>query len=559
MTPMIRRATGQETVRRGIYAALLAILTTVLSATPMTALTPSGATTRQVAPGPTGHPPGEEAYHTYAEMVAEIQQVAADHPDIVRLSTIGTTYQGRDIPILRITDHPDEEEGEPEVLFDSLHHAREHLTPEMTLSIVHLLTDGYGSDPRISAIVDSRVVWVIPMLNPDGLAYDLRGDTDRRWRKNRQPNGPGEPKGTDLNRNYGYRWGPPGSSADPGSEVYRGAAAWSAPETRAMRDFILSRQEDGRQRIRALITFHASGEQIFYPYGHTTMDLPPDMTRRDRRVFAALAQRMADTNGYSPEQSSDTGLKSGGLLDWSYGTQRIFGFTFELHPPYDDRSVDRFYPPAEVIERETERNHAAVLLLLEHADCPYRAIGKESAFCGPFFDDLEIERGWSTDPTGTDTATSGEWQRGVPQATYSPGPKQLGAATSGQAALVTGRKARACASCNDVDGGSTTVRSPAIDLPASETATLRLRYSLAHDATAGPEDGFRVAIISAGSRSVVFEDLAAANDRDGRWQALAIDLTTWAGQQVRVQFEAFDMAGPDLLEAAVDDVRVTLP
>lgn len=66
-----------------------------------------------------------------------------------------------------------------------------------------------------------------------------------------------------------------------------------------------------------------------------------------------------------------------------------------------------------------------------------------------------------------------------------------------------------------------------------------------------------MAIISAGSRSVIFEDLAEASDRDGRWQALAIDLTPWAGRQVRVQFEAFDMAGPSLLEAAVDDVRVT--
>jgi hypothetical protein len=540
MPAMIRGTKGRESVRRCVYAASLAILTAVLASAPVT-----------------GHPPGEEAYHTYPEMVAEIQQVAADHPDIVRLSTIGKTYKGRDIHIVRITDRPDEEEGEPEVLLDSLHHAREHLTPEMTLSIIHLLTDGHGIDPRITAIVDSRVIWVIPMLNPDGLAYDLGRDPYRRWRKNRQPNGPGEPKGTDLNRNYGYRWGGPGSSGDPGSEVYRGASPWSAPETRAMRDFVLSRVVDGRQRIRALITFHTNGEQIFYPYAHTTVHVPPDMTRRDRRVFVALAEQMAATNGYSPQQSSDPGLKSGGFVDWSYGTQRIFGFTFELYPSNDDETVDHFYPPAAVIERETERNHEAVLHLLEQADCPYRSIGKEAGFCGPYYDDMEIARGWSTDPEGRDTATSGAWQRGVPQATYSPGPKQLAMAPSGQAVLSTGRKSMGCASCNDVDGGTTTVRSPAIDLPPSGTATLRLRYSLAHDATASPDDGFRVAIISAGSRSVIFEDLAAASDRDGRWQALAIDLTPWAGRQVRVQFEAFDMAGPSLLEAAVDDVRVT--
>ncbi len=536
---------------------VMALLATALGPVPAAALGPSTAGLPRPDMAPV-YPPEDAKYHTYEEMVAEIQQVASDHPEIVRLSNIGETYKGRTIHLLKISDRPDVDEGEPEVLFDALHHAREHLTPEMALSIIHLLTDGYGTDRRITGLVDSRVIWVVPMLNPDGLAYDLNGDPYRGWRKNRQPNGVGEPIGTDLNRNYGYRWGGVGASADPGSLVYRGAAPWSGTETRAMRDFILSRRIDGRQRIRTLITFHTAGELILYPYGYTYADQPSDMTALDSRTLRALAEDMAATNGYVAEQSSDLSPKTGGMLDWSYGRQRILGFTFELYPS-GGSGIDRFYPPDELIAAETARNHEAVLYLLEQADCPYRVIGKEAGYCGPFFDDLEIDRGWLVDPSGTDTATEGGWQRGVPEVTTLSGIKQIASAVSGRAVLVTGRKTRGCASCNDVDEGQTTVRSPSIDLPASQPATLRLRYSLAHSDKATPQDGLRVALIADGVRTVLFHDPAAAVDRDGEWRRLKLDLSAWSGRQVRVQIEAFDMAEPSLLEVAVDDVRVTLP
>lgn len=541
---------------RVAIGAIVALSATVSWGVPVAALAPTTSVTLRPDMEP-AYPPEDADYHTYEEMVAEIERVAADHPDIVRLDTIGTTYKGRPIFVVRITDAPDLDEGEPEVLLDALHHAREHLTPEMALSMIHLLTDGYARDSRIKRIVDSRVIWVVPMLNPDGLAYDLRGDPYRGWRKNRQPNGAGAPVGTDLNRNYGYRWGGIGASADPGSIVYRGAAAWSAPETRAMRDFILSRRVGDTQRIRALITFHTAGELILYPYGYTYADRPADMTARDSRTLRALAGTMAASNGYRAQQSSDLSPKTGGMLDWSYGRQRIFGFTFELFPA-GGSTIDRFYPPDEVIAAETARNHEAVLYLLEQADCPYRAIGREAALCGPFFDDLEVDRGWRVDSAGTDTATAGAWQRGVPSLTNDGGPKQIGA-LSGRGVLVTGRRSLGCATCNDVDGGTTTVRSPAIDLPASDGSTLRLRYTLAHDEASGPEDGFRVALLSGSSRTVLFEELASATDRDGLWRRLSVVLSGWAGLSVRIQLEAIDGGGPSLLEAAVEEVRITSP
>ena len=113
----------------------------------------------------------------------------------------------------KVSDNVADDEDEPEVLFDGLHHAREHLTVEQTLAILRWLSDGYGSNAEITDLVDSREIWIIFMVNPDGGEYDLTGSPYRHWRKNRQPNSGSTAVGTDLNRNYGYRWACCGGSS----------------------------------------------------------------------------------------------------------------------------------------------------------------------------------------------------------------------------------------------------------------------------------------------------------------------------------------------------------
>ena len=92
----------------------------------------------------------------------------------------------------------------------------------------------------------------------------------------------------------------------------------------------------------------------------------------DYRAFVALARRMADTNGYTPAQSSDLYITDGDAVDWLYGARRIFAFTFEMYPPDDPPG---FYPPADVIEAQTRRNDAAVTYLTAVADNPRKVIG----------------------------------------------------------------------------------------------------------------------------------------------------------------------------------------
>ncbi|SFT73857.1 PKD domain-containing protein [Actinopolyspora lacussalsi subsp. righensis] len=323
-------------------------------------------------------PPEDSGYHDYGEIVAELDRIASEHPDLSDRFTVGQTYEGRDIPGIKISDNAEADENEPEVLFTANQHAREHLTPEMALYIADMLTESYGSDSRVTELVDSREVWILPMVNPDGVEYDIDGSRYRSWRKNRQPNEGAV--GTDLNRNWAYQWGCcGGSSGNPSSNTYRGPSPESAPEVSAVADFVRGRVVDGEQQIEAHIDFHTYSELVLWPMGYTYDDTGSDMSRDAHETFVTIGEEMAATNDYTPQQSSDLYITDGSVNDWMWAEQGIFSFTFEMYP---ESSSPGFYPPDEVIDRETERNREAVLSLLDYSDCPYSAIGEEEKYCG---------------------------------------------------------------------------------------------------------------------------------------------------------------------------------
>ena len=506
------------------------------------------------------YPASDRRYHTNAEMIAEIQAAEAARPDIVDVFPIGRSYQGRDIWIAKVSDNVTVDEAEPEVLVDALHHARERLGMEQALYLLRTLTRDDATDPEVRTVVDTRETWIIFSLNPDGHVFDLTGHPYRLWRKNRQPTPGSQYVGTDLNRNYDYRWGCcGGSSGSPRAFDYRGPAPFSAPETRVLRDFVESRVIEGRQQIRVHLTLHTNGEQILWPFGYTKANVPSDMTAEDHRTFVAMARAMAARNGYRAMQSSDLYVTDGDEIDWMYGRHRIFSFTFELYPSETPSTSSDHYSSDEIIARETARNRSALLYLLRTAGCPYGTIGRREANCGPFFDDFEGSTGWTVDPDGTDTATIGRWQRANPEASASDGPLQLDATTSGSRALVTGTKAGGTAAANDLDGGTTTARSGPIALPAAP-GSLSLRYYLAHDATSSADDWLRVWVEGAdGTLTLVFEELGAAERDDAAWVQVRIPMSPWAGEVVRIVVGASDGGTDSLLEAAIDDVRVERP
>ncbi|MFC7642408.1 M4 family metallopeptidase [Streptosporangium lutulentum] len=173
-----------------------------------------------------------------------------------------------------------------------------------------------------------------------------------------------------------------------------------------------------------------------------------------------------------------------------------------------------------------------------------------------FNDTFETGLGWTTNASGTDTATSGVWERGDPAATASGTALQLGTTVSGTNGLVTGRLAGTAAGDYDVDGGLTSIRSPEIALPTG-TLTLNLSWYLAHLNNASSADYFRVRVLSGATSTQVFQQLGAASNRAGAWQTATVNLSSYAGQTIRLLIETADASTASLVEAGVDNVTIT--
>jgi aminopeptidase S len=175
-----------------------------------------------------------------------------------------------------------------------------------------------------------------------------------------------------------------------------------------------------------------------------------------------------------------------------------------------------------------------------------------------FSDDFESAAGaWTTNASGTDTATTGAWQRADPAATSSGVALQLGTTTSGVTDLVTGATAGADAGANDVDGGTTSVRSGLITLPATGTLTLSTQWYLAHLNNASSGDFFRISVVSGTTTTQVFQQLGSAANRAGAWGTATANLTPFAGQSIRILIQTADAGTASLIEAGVDDLRIT--
>jgi len=264
-----------------------------------------------------------DVYHTYASMTSELQALEAAHPDMVRLESIGKTYEGRDIWAVKLSDDVGTNDtAEPDVLIFGAIHAREVMAVEVPMFVLNYLLDGYGINETLTNYVNTRETWFVPMLNPDG-HYQIEIGNDRR--KNMRPTTGGN-IGVDLNRNWGYQFGVDGATSDdPASEVYHGPYPFSENETIAMRDLAL------RQNFVTSLSYHSVASLILYPWGYTTNPAP------DYLELKRMAETMAAWNGYTPQQSCDLYYTHGSSDDWLYGNRSILAFTVELdtafHPP----------------------------------------------------------------------------------------------------------------------------------------------------------------------------------------------------------------------------------
>ncbi len=308
-------------------------------------------------------------YHTFPQVEDIIEGIAENHSDIVNLFSIGTSYEGRSQWCLEISDNPGEDEGEPEVLFMGLHHAREWPTVEICLRIANNLTAGYGSNATITDLVNSRRIWIVPCVNPDG--YVWCHDLSHDWRKNRHYFSEYGTYGVDLNRNYNGSsnsdikgaWGSIGTGSvthSPDGETYCGPGPTSELEIQAVCDFIVGHE------ICALISWHTYQEELYWPWGYTS-STTPDATYMGA-VGTGIAQRITRQSGsgtYTPKQAYGLYPTTGDTIDWSYGFSHYvlgrptFAYTIE--------ACSEFHPPAGYLDQICKENNDGAIYLLQEA------------------------------------------------------------------------------------------------------------------------------------------------------------------------------------------------
>lgn len=251
-------------------------------------------------------------YFKYNEMLQELDKMATLYPHLISVKApIHTflTWENRPIYHVLISDHPTTDDGDPKVLYSALHHAREPLSMSQLIYYMWYLLENYETSAEVKYLVDNTQLFFVPCVNPDGYIYNETTNPNGggMHRKNRNPAVGTTNKGVDINRNYGYGWGTTGVSTNQNNDTYPGTAAFSEPETQAMRWLVQN------HRIQSALNAHTYGDMLLFPIGRTTSEYADH-----HDYFLALSAHLTQCNGYEASKSSGLYPASGDSDDYMY-------------------------------------------------------------------------------------------------------------------------------------------------------------------------------------------------------------------------------------------------
>jgi carboxypeptidase T len=333
-------------------------------------------------------------YHTVRAQYAHLDKVAADRPTLATVVDYGDSYlkgrnpaTGYDLKAICLTHMQPGDcalnptAPKPRFLFMTQIHAREIVTGEIAWRFIDHLANGYGSNAEVTALLDSTEVWVVPIVNPDGVdLVQQGGNRPYLQRKNlnkaggagcaNPPTGSNQ-AGVDLNRNTATHWGGAGTSSSPCSQTYRGTGPDSEPETQAIEGLFRKLFADQRgpsdsdaaplTTRGAMITMHSYAGMNLFPWGWSTQHSPNDAGLR------AIAAKMSSFNGYRYGQPGEILYSaSGSSDDWAYGELGIASFTIEA------ASCGSFTPGYTCVASDFAKNLPALMYVAKIAKSPYK-------------------------------------------------------------------------------------------------------------------------------------------------------------------------------------------
>lgn len=250
---------------------------------------------------------GGGSYPTLAQINAQMAATATAYPSICELVDLnaryGTplTHQGRSILALKISDNVLIEEDEPAFFMAATHHGNEIVNPVIALDAIDRLTQNYGTDPTITALVDDNEIWIIANCNPDGYVLGTR--------HNANPNGT-----VDLNRNYPFLWGSPCNTG------VKGVAPASEPETQTIMALSLD------QNFAKVLDYHSHGRETLYAYRQSCPN---------HQLTNYLEQEAIDISNASGYNGDVRGPSSNGEhYHWQLGQFSNWAFLTETHSSF---------------------------------------------------------------------------------------------------------------------------------------------------------------------------------------------------------------------------------
>lgn len=267
----------------------------------------------------------DNSYYSYPQMISLMDSLATHFPAICQKVILGQSAGGRELAILKISDNVTTDEAEPEVYFEGGIHGDELIGPELVIRLAREMILGYGTDPQFTTLINTREIWMFPLINPDGRVSVSRYNDN----------------GVDVNRDWGYMWGGEGNSP----------AEFSQPETRADFEFLRDHQ------FVVYTSYHGGTEYISFPWSYRA-DACPDFS-----AMNTWAGTYASVSGYAamPYGQGYTGMYAinGSTKDAVYGSLGAIPWSLEV-------SMEK-QPPASEILMYYGYNKPAMLQIMEDA------------------------------------------------------------------------------------------------------------------------------------------------------------------------------------------------
>ncbi|XP_020615344.1 carboxypeptidase B-like isoform X3 [Orbicella faveolata] len=306
-------------------------------------------------------------YHDLDEIRLKLIQVQSSYEHMTETITLGRSHENREMTAIKIRGKSSY--NKPVFFIECGIHAREWVSPATCMFIIDEMTQKYGKDSSVTALLDKMDFIILPVLNVDGYAYtwiDPRWSKYRLWRKNRRKHDRYGCHGVDLNRNWGYGWGGAGASTYPCDTTYRGSTKFSEVETVNVRNFLSDLNSEGK--LKGFIDFHAYSQMWFIPWGYTS--LRTNDYNEQMRVAKEAAMAVERKHGTKFQYGSSAALlypAAGGSEDWTYGELGVkYSFSVELR---DTGRYGFLLPPDQIIPtgEETFEGLKALVKAMERA------------------------------------------------------------------------------------------------------------------------------------------------------------------------------------------------